>query len=41
MTSAKSTDIEVKRGIAPNDEIVSSGQVNLVVFARVILIFNA
>lgn len=41
MTSAKSTDIEVKRGIAPNDEIVSFGQVNLVVFARVVLIFNA
>ena len=41
MTSAKSTDIETKRGIAPNDEIVSFGQVNLVVFARVVLIFNA
>ena len=41
MTSAKSTDIEAKRGIAPNDEIVSFGQVNLVVFARVVLIFNA
>lgn len=41
MTSAKSTDIEVKRGIAPNDEIASFGQVNLVVFARVVLIFNA
>lgn len=41
MTSAKSTDIEAKRGIAPNDEIVSFGQVNLLVFARVVLIFNA
>lgn len=41
MTSAKSTDIEVKRGIAPNDVIVNFGQVNLVVFARVVLIFNA
>lgn len=41
MTSAKSTDIKTKRGIAPNDEIVSFGQVNLVVFARVVLIFNA
>lgn len=41
MTSAKSTDIEAKRGIAPNDVIVSSGQVNLGVFARVVLIFNA
>lgn len=41
MTSAKSTDIEAKRGIAPNDEIVSFEQVNLVVFARVVLIFNA
>lgn len=41
MTSAKSTDIESKRGIAPNDVIVSFGQVNLVVFARVVLIFNA
>lgn len=41
MTSAKSTDIEAKRGIAPNDEIVSFGRVNLVVFARVVLIFNA
>lgn len=41
MTSAKSTDIEAKRGIAPNDKIVSFGQVNLVVFARVVLIFNA
>lgn len=41
MTSAKSTDIETKRGIAPNDVIVSSGQVNLVVFARAVLIFNA
>lgn len=41
MTSAKSTDIEAKRGIAPNDEIVSFGQVNYVVFARVVLIFNA
>lgn len=41
MTSAKSTDIEAKRGIAPNDAIVNFGQVNLVVFARVVLIFNA
>lgn len=41
MTSAKSTDIEAKRGIAPNDEIVSFEQVNLLVFARVVLIFNA
>lgn len=41
MTSAKSTDIEAKRGIAPNDTIVAIGQVNLVVFARVVLIFNA
>lgn len=41
MTSVKSTDIEAKRGIAPNDEIVSFGQVNYVVFARVVLIFNA
>jgi len=41
MTSAKSTDIEAKRGIAPNDVIVDFGRVNLVVFARVVLIFNA
>ena len=41
MTSAKSTDIEAKRGIVPNDVIVSFGQVNLVVFAKVVLIFNA
>lgn len=41
MTSAKSTDIEAKRGIDPNDVIVDFGQVNLVVFARVVLIFNA
>lgn len=41
MTSAKSTDIEAKRGIAPNDVIVNFGQVNLIVFARVLLIFNA
>lgn len=41
MTSAKSTDIEAKRGIAPNDEIVSFEEVDLVVFARVVLIFNA
>lgn len=41
MTSAKSTDIEVKRGIAPNNTIVAFGQVSLVVFARVVLIFNA
>lgn len=40
-TSAKPTDIKAKRGIAPNDEIVSFEQVNLVVFARVVLIFNA
>lgn len=41
MTSVKSTDIEAKRGIAPNDVIVSFGQVNLLVFARAVLIFNA
>lgn len=41
MTSAKSTDIEAKRGIAPNDVIVNFRQVNLLVFARVVLIFNA
>lgn len=41
MTSAKSTVIEAKRGIAPNDVIVSFKQVNLVVFARVVLVFNA
>lgn len=41
MTSANSTDIEVKRGIAPNDVIVNFGKVNLAVFARVVLIFNA
>ena len=41
MTSAKSTDIEAKRGIAPNDVIVAFGRVNLVVFARAVLIFNA
>ena len=41
MTSAKSTDIEAKRGIAPNDVIVNFGQVNLFIFARVVLIFNA
>lgn len=41
MTSAKSTVIENKRGIAPNDEIVSFGQAKLFVFARVVLIFNA
>lgn len=41
MTSAKSTDIEAKRGIAPNNIIVDSKQVDLVVFARVVLIFNA
>lgn len=40
MTSAKSTNIETKRGIAPNNVIVSFEQVNLVVFARVVLIFN-
>lgn len=41
MTSAKSTDIEAKRGIAPNDVIVNFEQVNLIVFARAVLIFNA
>lgn len=41
MTSAKSTDIEAKRDIAPNDVITNFGQVNLVVFARVVLIFDA
>lgn len=41
MTSVKSTDIEAIRGIAPNDVIVNFGQVNLFVFARVVLIFNA
>lgn len=41
MTSVKSTNIEAKRGIAPNDVIASFGQVNLVVFARAVLIFNA
>lgn len=41
MTLAKSTDIEAKRGIAPNDVIVNFGQVNLLVFARAVLIFNA
>lgn len=41
MTSAKSTDIETKLGIAPNDEIVGFGQANLAVFARAVLIFNA
>lgn len=41
MTSAKSTDIEAKRDIAPNDEIVNFELVNLVVFARAVLIFNA
>lgn len=41
MTSAKSTDIEAKRGIAPNDVIVSFEQVNLLAFARAVLIFNA
>lgn len=41
VTSAKSTDIEAKRGIAPNDVIVNFERVNLVVFARVVLIFNA
>lgn len=41
MTSTKSTDIETKRGIAPNDVIVNFGQVNLLVFARAVLIFNA
>lgn len=41
VTSAKSTDIEAKRGIAPNDVIIDFGQVNLFVFARVVLVFNA
>lgn len=41
MTSVKSTDIEAKRGIASNDVIVDFGRVNLFVFARVVLIFNA
>lgn len=41
MTSVKSTVIEARRGIAPNDVIASFGQVNLVVFARAVLIFNA
>lgn len=41
MTSAKSTVIEVRRCIAPNDVIANFGQVNLLVFARVVLIFNA
>lgn len=41
MTSTKSTDIEAKRGIAPNDVIVSFEQVKLAVFASVLLIFNA
>lgn len=41
MTSVKSTDIVAKRGIAPNGVIDSFVQVNLVVFARVVLIFNA
>lgn len=41
VTSAKSTDIEAKRGIAPNDVIVDFGEVNFAVFARVVLIFNA
>lgn len=41
MTSAKSTDIEAKRGIAPNDVIVNFKQATLLVFARVVLIFNA
>lgn len=40
MTSAKSTDIKAKR-ITPNDTIAAFGQVNLVVFARAVLIFNA
>lgn len=41
MTSAKSTDIVAKRGIAPNDVIVNFKQSTLVVFARAVLIFNA
>lgn len=34
MTSAKSTDIEAKRGIAPNDVIANFGQVNLFCFCK-------
>ena len=41
MTSAKSTEIEAKRYIAPNDVIAYFKQFNLDVFARVVLIFNA
>ena len=41
MTSAKSTDIEANRGIAPNDIIASFIRVTPAVFARVVLIFNA
>lgn len=41
VTSAKSTDIEARRDIAPNDVIVNFEQVDLAVFARVVLIFNA
>lgn len=41
VTPTKSTDIENKRDIAPNDVIVGFEQVNLVVFARTVLIFNA
>lgn len=41
MTSAKLTDIETKRGIAPNDAIINFNQDTLAVFARVVLIFNA
>ncbi len=41
VASTKSTDIETKRGIASNDVIVNFEQVNLVVFARAVLIFNA
>lgn len=41
MTSDKYTDIKDKRDIAPNDVIVNFEQVNLAVFTRVVLIFNA
>lgn len=41
MTSIKSTDIETKRGIAPNGVIANFEQRSLVVFARAVLIFNA
>lgn len=41
ITSAKYTDIEARRWIAPNDVIADFKQANLLVFARVVLIFNA